>query len=134
LVAALFFALGATVGRGTVDQWISYLAGWTQNQLTTTPPQVTPPAPPEQAGAPGAVEDSKESKKALDEDPTKAAETANPNSGTAANPDVGTVPREEKKDSEVGTGKPETTAGHLANDSDGAVGSTARSAATSGIN
>src|SRR6266404_5463900 len=133
LVAALFFALGATVGRGTVDKWISYLAGWTQNQLTTTPPQVTPPAPPEQAGAPGPVEDSKESKRAADEDPTKVPE-ANPNSGTAANSEVGTVPHEEKKDAEVGTGTPQTAGGHPANDSGGAGGSTARSAISSGTN
>src|SRR5258708_36257827 len=81
LVAALSFALGARVGRGTVDKWISYLGGWTQNQLTATPPKVTPPVPPEQAGAAGATEDNKESRRAADEDPTKAAETANPNSG-----------------------------------------------------
>jgi TonB family protein len=134
LIAVLFFTLGATVGRGTVDEWISYLGGWTQNQLTPTPPKVTPPAPPEQAGAAGGVEDSKESKRAADEDPTKAADTANPTSGTAANSDVGTIPREEKKDAEVGTGKPETARGGSANDSGGAADSTARSAITSGTN
>src|ERR1700719_1614392 len=134
LVAALFFALGATVGRGTVDKWISYLAGWTQNELTAAPPKVTPPAPPEQAGAVGAVEDSKESRRATDEDPTKTVDGGNPNSGTVANSDVGTVPREEKKDAEVRTGNPETAGGHSANDSDVAAGSTARSAIASGTN
>jgi hypothetical protein len=134
LVAALFFALGATVRRETVDGWISYVGGWTEKQLTPTPPKVTPPAPPEQATATGAVEDNKESRRAADEDPTKAAGTANPNSGTAANSDVGTVPREEKKDAEVGTGKPETARGGSADDSGGAAGSTAGSAIPSGTN
>ncbi len=133
LVAALSFALGARVGRGTVDKWISYRGGWTQNQLTPTPPKVTPPVPPEQAGAAGATEDNKESRRAADEDPTKAAETANPNSGTAANSDVGTVPREEKKDAEGETAKPGTARSGSANDS-GAASSTARSAITSGTN
>ena len=129
LVAALFFALGATVGRGTVDEWISFVGGWTQKQFAPTPPKVTAPAPPETAGAATAGEDNKESKKAADEDPTRAADTANPDSGTAANSDVGTVP---KKDADAGTGKPETARGGSAND--GAAGSTARSTITSATN
>src|SRR5229473_1298036 len=30
VVAALFFALGATVGRGTLDPWIAYVEAWVQ--------------------------------------------------------------------------------------------------------
>jgi TonB family protein len=49
LVAGVFFALGATVGRGTVDHWVAYLGGWARSQYTTAPAlKVTPPAPPEQ--------------------------------------------------------------------------------------
>ena len=51
LAAALFFALGATVGRGTVDRWIGYLGDWTASQLAAVPgPKVTPPTPPAQLG------------------------------------------------------------------------------------
>src|SRR5712672_1989230 len=49
LVAGLFFALGATVGKESVDRWIAYLRGWTLSQIATaSAPKVTPPAPPDQ--------------------------------------------------------------------------------------
>src|SRR5258708_16513238 len=131
LVAALFFALGATVGRGTVDKWISYLAGWTQNQLTTTPPQVTRPAPPQQAGPAGRVEASKGAKKPHADESAKAPD-ANPRSGTAARSETGTRPHEEEKDAERGTGTPQTAVGHHANDSGGAGGYTAPDPITTG--
>ena len=52
LVAALFFGLGATVGRETVDRWVGYLGEWTGGQHMSAPAlKVTPPAPPEQLGA-----------------------------------------------------------------------------------
>ena len=35
LLSALFFALGATVGRGTIDQWIAYVTG--SSEPPTTP-------------------------------------------------------------------------------------------------
>ncbi len=42
VVAALFFALGATVGRGTLDPWIAYVEAWMQGPVA---PSVQPPAP-----------------------------------------------------------------------------------------
>src|SRR6267143_564239 len=49
LVAGLFFTLGATVGKESVDRWIAYLRGWTLSQIATaSAPKVTPPAPPDQ--------------------------------------------------------------------------------------
>lgn len=48
LVAALFFALGATMGRGGVDRLIAYFDG--SSQVGTTP-KVAPPNPPEQSGS-----------------------------------------------------------------------------------
>jgi TonB family protein len=59
VVAGLFFALGATVGRESVDRWIAYLGGWGRSQIGNAPTlKVTPPAPPEQtAGAEGKAED-----------------------------------------------------------------------------
>jgi TonB family protein len=59
LVAGLFFALGATVGKESVDRWIAYLRGWTLSQIATaSAPKVTPPAPPDQNAA--AAEDKRE--------------------------------------------------------------------------
>ncbi len=63
LVAGLFFALGATVGKESVDRWIAYLGGWTPSQIATAPaPKVTPPAPPDQNT--GAVEGKAEDRQA----------------------------------------------------------------------
>jgi TonB family protein len=45
LVATLFFVLGATVGRGTVDQWIAYVEAWMQGPAA---PTAKPPAPVEE--------------------------------------------------------------------------------------
>jgi TonB family protein len=42
LMAMLFFALGATVGRGTIDHWIADLETWMQGPAA---PTVKPPAP-----------------------------------------------------------------------------------------
>jgi TonB family protein len=60
VVAGLFFALGATVGRESVDRWIAYLGGWGRSQIGNAPAlKVTPPAPPEQIA--GAAEGKAES-------------------------------------------------------------------------
>jgi TonB family protein len=68
LAAALFFTLGATVGKETVNRWIAYLGGWTQSQVATAPaPKVTPPAPPDQsAGAAEGKTEDQASKGAAD--------------------------------------------------------------------
>jgi TonB family protein len=42
LMAMLFFVLGATVGRGTIDHWIADLQTWMQGPAA---PTVKPPAP-----------------------------------------------------------------------------------------
>src|SRR5258708_38996140 len=42
---ALFFALGATVGRGTLDPWIAYVEAWVPGPAA---PSVKPPAPVDQ--------------------------------------------------------------------------------------
>ena len=42
LMAVLFFVLGATVGRGTIDHWIAELETWMQGPAA---PAVKPPAP-----------------------------------------------------------------------------------------
>jgi TonB family protein len=52
LVAALFFALGATVGRESVDRWVTHLQSWIQGQLGTAPRTgSTAPSRSEQKGA-----------------------------------------------------------------------------------
>src|SRR5260370_34105029 len=45
VVAALFFALGATVGRGTLDPWIAYVEACVPGPAR---PSVHPPAPADQ--------------------------------------------------------------------------------------
>jgi TonB family protein len=91
LVAALFFALGATVGRGTVDRWIAYLQGSTQSQG----PRTVPPAVPEQPGmansgksngtnSAGSAETPNSSAESLKAGESKANSTAS--SGGGANP------------------------------------------------
>ena len=57
VVAALFFALGATVGRGTLDPWIAYVEAWVQGPAA---PSVKPPSPADQPAS--AVPDSQETK------------------------------------------------------------------------
>ncbi len=96
LVAALFFALGSTIGRGSVDGLIAYLASVADKQLAPAP-KVTPPVPPEQADAAGAAEDQ-EAKSAPDGDQAKAEGGANPASGAAANSQVVNTLSTEKKD------------------------------------
>src|SRR6266849_5366751 len=99
LVAALFFTLGSTVGPGTVDRLIAYLANAAENQLAP-PPKVTPPAPPEQADAAAAAEDQTDAKSTSVGDQQRSDEGANPPPGPAANSQVAVTPRAEKKDVE----------------------------------
>jgi outer membrane biosynthesis protein TonB len=131
LVAGLFFALGATVGRGTADRWIADLGGWAQGQVTP-PPKVTPPAPPEQSGTTAASEDNEDAKSTADENQTKAKDAANANSGRPAYSEAAKVPSEEKKDAEAPTAKTEA-AGGSATDGGSAASSTAPSAVAPGI-
>jgi TonB family protein len=73
-MAALFFALGATVGRGTIDRWVAYVQDWGRSQITSAPaPRVTPPAPPQEPAveAVETTENNKESKAAVGKDAAK---------------------------------------------------------------
>jgi TonB family protein len=92
LAAALFFALGATVGKETVSRWIAYLGAWTSSQIATAPaPKVTPPAPPDQsAGATeGKAEDHQAASSADAGGQGGAASGGNQTSETAAGSAVG---------------------------------------------
>jgi len=94
LVAALFFALGSTVGRGTLDGLIAYLTSEADNRIAPAP-KVTPPAPPD-AVAPEA--DEKGSASAPDGDQASAAAGVNSASGPASNSQVAAAPVTETKD------------------------------------
>ncbi len=54
VLSALFFVLGATVGRGTVEQWLKDVGAWKEGQA---PPTAVAPQPPEATdqGSTGAV-------------------------------------------------------------------------------
>jgi TonB family protein len=97
LVAALSFALGSTVGRGTLDGWIAYLTSEADNRLAPAP-KVTPPAPPEQADTAAPEADEKGSASAPDGNQANAAAAANLTSGPASNSQVAAAPATEKKD------------------------------------
>ena len=99
LVAALFFALGSTVGQGSVDRLIVYLTTLAENQLAPAP-KVTPPAPPEEADMGGAAADQTDTKSAPDGDQPKGAQGMNPTSLPAANSQLANMPGTEKKDEE----------------------------------
>ena len=45
VTGVLFFVLGATAGRGTIDRWIAYVEAWVQGPAA---PNVKPPAPVEE--------------------------------------------------------------------------------------
>jgi len=136
VVAGLFFALGATVGRGTVDRWIGYVEDWARSQITTAPPpKVTPPTPPEQAAA-GPIESAEsnnEGKAAAGEDPTKAENRGNLSSGREASSDTAKSANEEKDEVEARTENTRAARGGSARDSGSAVGSAARSAMAPGV-
>lgn len=106
LVAALFFALGATVGRSTVDEWLTNL-GWSQS--LTPGPKVSPPAPPEQAAA--GTTDQKETASAA----AKPEGSGTSESASAANPPAGKENNQaepsESKDEAAGGSSAATPAG-----------------------
>lgn len=97
LIAALSFALGSTIGRGTLDGVIAYLTSEADNKLAPAP-KVTPPAPPEQADAPTAAGDEKGAISPPDGDQVNAEGGANPPSGTEKNSQVAATPATEKTD------------------------------------
>ena len=105
LVAVLFFALGATVGRETIERWIADVAGWTQNEPTPNS-KVTPPAPA--AAGPGAAESNSEAKSTTGEDHATTEDSVKPSSGSAADSAAGGMTNEEKKSVDVPQSKPET--------------------------
>src|SRR6266478_3161579 len=96
LVAALFFTVGSTVGRGSLDGWIAYLRDAAENQIAPAP-KVTPPAPPELADAAGAAADQADAKSAPDVDRPKAEGGASPTSEPVANSQAANTPIAEKK-------------------------------------
>jgi len=104
LVAAVSFALGSTVGRGTLDGWIAYLTSEADNRLAPAP-KVTPPAPPEQADAAAPEADEKGSASAPDGDQANAPAAVITASGPP-NSQVAAAPATEKKD-ELPKGAPQ---------------------------
>ena len=101
LVAVLFFALGVTVGRETVERWIGDLGGWTQNQ-SAVGPKVTPPAPPEQIGEAAGKDDKSESKSAANPDAT-AENRVNPSPGPTGDSEAGKGTSQKADDAETRT-------------------------------
>src|SRR5712691_7157038 len=87
VVAALFFALGATVGRGTLDPWIAYVEAWVQGPAA---PSVKPPAPVDQlsSAAPDSQETSQQEGSGASGDQAGAAQQA-PNETPGSNPRAG---------------------------------------------
>jgi TonB family protein len=85
-VALLFFVLGATVGRETVERWIADVGDWAQNQISPAP-KVTAPAPPEQNAAAATTEDKAESKSEANAE-VKAGDNVNASSGLTGNSDI----------------------------------------------
>ena len=104
-VAVLFFGLGATVGRETVERWLTDAAGWTQNQISGEP-KITPSAPP---APPTTVADANSGTKSTTNDEHATAQDGvNPNSGAAADSGDGKTPLEGSKNAETPAGKSET--------------------------
>lgn len=127
LMAAVFFALGVTVGRETVNRWVAYASAWTQSQLATAPePKATPPAAPDQA-APADAPNDRTAKATTSEEQAqaKSGETPGLNPGPAEKSDDAKVATE----SEVGTPKGKTPEGKT----DRASGGSPRDAASAGV-
>jgi TonB family protein len=125
LVAVLFFVLGATVGRETVERWIADVAGWAQNQVSGTP-KVTPPVAP--AATTGTAEANNQAKNAANDAHPGAQDPANPNPGSAAASETEKTPTEENKNAETPPSKSEAVNNSSATDSRNAADSTPGSA------
>ena len=126
LVAGLFFGLGSTVGRGMLDQWISYIGAWMQDQPPAS--RVSTPVAPQQASTDGAAESRNGAKSDATDGRTPAEDGASTAAGSTGNPDTGKA-SDEKKDEETGAGKAEAISGGL-RAKDGSAG---RSTASSAI-
>jgi TonB family protein len=105
LVAVLFFALGVTVGRETVERWIADLGGWTLDQATPEP-KVIPPAPPQQGGESVRKDDKSESKSAANED-AKTEDRVNSNSAPTENSEAAKGTGQNETDAETRTNNTE---------------------------
>lgn len=108
LVAALFFALGATVGRGTVDEWMAALGNLTQKQLgSTPPPKVSVPAPPGTSASGEAAENGSEKVagtelgKGNEDEGTSAASSGNPTVDKGASAEGKEKSRDERSGTEA---------------------------------
>jgi TonB family protein len=133
LMAALFFALGATVGRETVDRWIGGAEAWMQSQLTTaSAPKVMPPAPPEQAAAADASNDtSAKSSVGGEQTQEKSGGDSGATSGLAAKSD-GAKADDEKSNLETRGGKEETASSGAPRDAGNVAAPSSRSANAAG--
>jgi protein TonB len=135
LMAGLFFALGATVGRETVNRWVAYAGAWTQSQFTTTPaPKTTPPAAPDQAPPVDASND-RTARTTTGEEQAQANSGETPG-GNPGHSDDAKVATEGKSVVEAKGDKTEGVSGGLAQDAASAStgGSSARSANAAGGN
>lgn len=124
LVAALFFALGSTMGQGTVERWIANLTGWTTQSQPTLAPKASPPAPPEQKEVGGEVND-KDAKEVPDKE-AKSNENANPTPDATGSAQNAVNP--EKKASEQQAGKDDARRNSGNTEVDRAADSTVRKA------
>ena len=124
LVAVLFFGLGATIGRETVERWVGDITGWTQNQVSGTP-KVTPPVVP--AATTGTAEANDTAKNATNDTHPGAQDAANPNSGSAAASETEKTPTEESKNAETPARKSEAVKSGSATENRNAADSTASS-------
>jgi TonB family protein len=116
LVAALFFTLGATVGRETVNRWVAYAGAWTQNQFAPAPaPKTTPPAAPDQV-PPADASNDRTAKNTAGEEQAKSGETPGANTGPADNSDDAKVASEGTSDAEAKAGKTDAASSGSARD------------------
>jgi len=131
LVAGLFFALGATVGRGTMDRWISYIGAWIQDQPPAS--RVSTPVPPQQASTDGAAENRNEAKSSAADGRTPGEDGVSTAAGSTGNSDAGKAGHD-NNDSEAQVGKTEAEGRGSAMAEGGKTGSTASSATVPGTN
>ena len=139
LLMAAFFALGATVGRETVNRWIAYAGAWTESQFATAPaPKTAPPSAPDQA-SPADASNDLAAKPTASEEQAQAksgGETPGANAGPAENSDDAKVATEGKSDVEAKVGKTEGVSSGSARDAASANAgvSSTRSPSTAGGN